>query len=418
MSGESYSCTGIHGAIYLAPDELRHCCQRFFVNNEMRGDVRIFKVSSDADLSVEKILHYKQDLYERINRGLDTPCRGCPSLLYDFWPPLDRLRIQHLSIEAHTFCNLKCSYCSDVYYGGKKPQYNILTLVKKLIEGGVCDPNISLVWGGGEPLLLDSFDEMFSVLTSTLRPSHNNVFTNAVVYNDTLEKYLKEGLASIVTSVDAGTHDVFKKIKNSNKFEQVFANLSRYHQLGGNRVTIKYVLLPENSSEEELTCFVHRVVSHELIHCIFQISTNFKNETLDSAMVYAAISLHKKLKNAGSKTIFYDEHLKKRISMMHASEWLGEAIAQQSLVVWGTGEHARHTLKNSVFLSRNKIEYFVDSDPNVFGKFFHGYEIRSPETLLDNHHKIFICSVSYYGKIYRTLLDMGISEERIVGDML
>ena len=35
---KSLSCPSLHHAVYLAPDELRHCCKRFFVNGKINLD--------------------------------------------------------------------------------------------------------------------------------------------------------------------------------------------------------------------------------------------------------------------------------------------------------------------------------------------------------------------------------------------
>ena len=39
-----YSCQDLQQSIYFGPRELRHCCQRFFVDGKMKGDVKILSV--------------------------------------------------------------------------------------------------------------------------------------------------------------------------------------------------------------------------------------------------------------------------------------------------------------------------------------------------------------------------------------
>ena len=60
-SKKTYSCTALHHSVYFAPNELRHCCKRFFVNGKMKGDVQIFPVKKDGDISVNKILKAKKN---------------------------------------------------------------------------------------------------------------------------------------------------------------------------------------------------------------------------------------------------------------------------------------------------------------------------------------------------------------------
>ena len=55
-----YSCEDLQGSVYLGPNVLRHCCQRFFVNGKMEGDVEIFKVNKGDDISVANIIKKKE----------------------------------------------------------------------------------------------------------------------------------------------------------------------------------------------------------------------------------------------------------------------------------------------------------------------------------------------------------------------
>ena len=69
---KTLSCPSLHHSVYMAPDELRHCCKRFFVKGKMKGDVRIFRVKNDEDINAEKILSAKRKLYNDINNGKKT----------------------------------------------------------------------------------------------------------------------------------------------------------------------------------------------------------------------------------------------------------------------------------------------------------------------------------------------------------
>jgi len=54
---KSWSCTDLQGSLFLAPDEIRTCCKRFFVNGEMRGDVRdVVRVQLGGDGAHQRVL--------------------------------------------------------------------------------------------------------------------------------------------------------------------------------------------------------------------------------------------------------------------------------------------------------------------------------------------------------------------------
>ena len=69
---KTYSCEDLRGSVYFAPNVLRHCCQRFFVNGEMRGDVEIIKVKSDKDIDYQRIQEEKKKIINNLNNNIPT----------------------------------------------------------------------------------------------------------------------------------------------------------------------------------------------------------------------------------------------------------------------------------------------------------------------------------------------------------
>ena len=39
-------CKDIEKSLYIAANEIRSCCQRFFHNGKMRGDAQLFKIEN------------------------------------------------------------------------------------------------------------------------------------------------------------------------------------------------------------------------------------------------------------------------------------------------------------------------------------------------------------------------------------
>jgi poly(ribitol-phosphate) beta-N-acetylglucosaminyltransferase len=415
---KTLSCDAIQGAVFAAPKVFRHCCKRFFVKNKMKGDVEIFKLTSDANISYEKIRESKKKLHKAINQGIETPCTGCPWLRRDVWKPLDKLEISHISIEHHTICNLKCIYCSKIYYGGRKAAYDIKRLFEKLSSNNAISKKLSLVWGGGEPILLKSFDDVFSTITDQYKPIHNNVFTNATIYSKTLEKYLGNHKATITTSIDAGNVETYKAIRGRDKFHTVFENLKKYHGAGGDNITIKYILMRENASEQELSAFAVKIKEYGLENCSFQISSNFKDEAITNEIAKAAFFLFNQLRIHGITMINFDDHLRPRINAKK------ELLVKQdtyhkddmpNIVIWGAGEYARRMLEESSFLKGKNIKFFVDSNSEKHGKMIKGFDIRPTKDILSEPNiSIFIASTTHYREIYNELKNFGIKVKNII----
>ena len=415
---KTLSCDALHHAIFAAPDVFRHCCKRFFVRGKMKGDVEIFNFTSDANISYEKIREGKIKLYENINQGRRTPCTGCPWLRKDVWAPLDKLEISHISIEHHTICNLRCIYCSEMYYGGGEAAYDVKHLFEELSINNAISKKLSIVWGGGEPILLKSFDDVFSTITDQYKPIHNNVFTNATIYSKTLEKYLRKNKASITTSIDAGSVEIYKAIRGRDKLHTVLENLKKYHEAGSDNVTIKYILIFENASEKELSAFIRKIKEYGLEKCSFQISSNFKDDAITDEIAKAAIVLFNQLKTLGTTMINFDDHLRPRINakkelLIGQDTYHKDDVS--NIVIWGAGEYARRMLEESSFLRDKNIKFFVDSNSEKHGKEINGFKIRPPKDILsESNISIFIASTIHYREIYNELTTMGILAKNII----
>ena len=436
MNSKKYSCTALQSSVYFAPDELRHCCKRFFFKGKMKGDVKIFKVKKKQKVVIDpkKIIDSKKKLIDQINNSKDeNPCTGCPHLIKDEWGNLDETKIKHISIEAHSVCQMKCTYCSEVYYGGKDTNYNLLGSIENLYSKNLIDKNVDLAWGGGEPVLLKDFDKIFPIITDKLKPFGNMIYSNAIKYNSNIEKYLKENKAKLTTSIDAGNVETFKKVRGVKAFNKVFSNLSKYYKSAKKNIIIKYILTRKNSDFKNLEGFINKIKEYNLVNCEFQISYDFKEKNIPKKHFYNAVNLYFELKKLSNNNCFFDYHLKPKIqnmlkkSISNKEEEIIELINNlesikklqgNKIIIWGAGDTGRELIKNSFFLKFKKltIDYFVDKfkfNSTMSNKF----EIKHPENILNNDKPILIASSAYNQEIYNEIISMGIKKERIIDNI-
>ena len=409
---KSWSCTDLHNSLYLAPNELRHCCTRFFKNGKMKGDIPLFKVKNSEDISIEKILDAKKRLHKIVNENKDSPCSGCPALKFDEWSKFNKLEVKHLSIESHSVCNLKCDYCGPIYYGGEKGNYNVQDVFNQLEGEKSFSNHISLVWGGGEPVLLENFNSIFENLTKKLKPYFNNVFTNAIVFNKTIAHFLEKGQATITTSIDAGTPETYRVVRGADTFYRVLKNLKRYHDLSHENVTIKYILQENNSSSHEVSSFVNEIKSHGLTGCSFQISTNYKNENMEEKILGSAKQMYDDLIKIGAHFINFDDHIRERVSYKIKDSHKPKDL--QNIIVWGTGVFAKTLIERNPIFDIKNISHFVDSNPERIGKMMFDIDIMAPESILMSDYPIFIASSTFFREIFNTLGKMGIDKRRVI----
>ena len=160
---------------------------------------------------------------------------------------------------------MRCEYCSDVYFGGKEPNYDVLAFIKQFVDQDRIAEDLQVSWGGGEPTIMRNFEQIVDYTTLQLNPRTQRFFSNAINYSEKIAQLLKENKASLTTSLDAGTSETFKKVRGVNQFEKVFTNIKRYYNASPENVVIKYIFTAEeNSSFEEIIEFKKQIFNRGL----------------------------------------------------------------------------------------------------------------------------------------------------------
>lgn len=431
---KSWSCVDLHHSVFLRPDEVRTCCKRFFVDGKMRGDVSLLKIATTgAAPDMEDILSAKQTLHNRINSGRESACDGCPFLAFREWGPLETLDVRYLSLEYHSVCNLKCTYCSDTYYGGKKAPYDIGHLIDSFLEHKVLDSRVDVVWGGGEPTIDKTFAPTINNIADRLPNATQRVLTNGVKYSNTVGELLAQGKVTVTTSVDAGTDDIYLVVHRGDRFRKVLETLKKYAGLNAERVTVKYIFTKANSAIEEISAFAKEVREYELTRCNFQISSDFREEAIALETAASMICLFGLLRAARCRLVFFDDLLRQRLYDIHCNSeqeivsmisdyGLGHVLADptshKSVAIWGAGWQARYLLEKTLFFKNVEVAFFVDSTPSKIGGRFLDRDVLEPSVLLKTDIPVVIAAVQGFPAIYDSFVNLGIDESRLIGELI
>ena len=428
------SCTYLQSALFIAPDDVRTCCQRFFVRGQLKGDVSL-NISPEAGaLTYEAVVEAKNKLVTGINDGTDDRCDGCPYLQDADWDPIDQESINLISFEHHSICNMKCTYCSDTYYGGIRPQFDIIQFVDSVER---VSPDLHIAWGGGEPTAIKDFERIFSSAQERFHPRTQRVFTNSLKFSPVVKEALDARRISITTSIDAGTARTFEQVRRSVGFTKVLAHLSEYSKNSPDLVTIKYIFTNQNHSSAELESFVHELERHDLLKCSFLLSTDYKLEKDIFKYLNNIMYLYFLLQERDAGALSLDDHifarLKKRgFSALNEAEAgagnsreIGSRIqryldrfAGSDVILWGTGEFARRLLGNSSFRQKFNVVEVVDPTKDRHGRDFGGFEICPVTDVTDSDMNIVIGSVNFYGEVFNELKRMNVDRSRIVPPFL
>ena len=246
MDREYLSCPWIESRLVFAVEKLLLCC----VTNHGKGCPQVCDFQG-GELPVDRILAFREEV-KAANRqdGCYSLCEGCGWLERRAWEP-QKHPFNHLTIAHFTECNLQCKYCY-VTQGGfhRNPArpYDIYPILEALIRRRLLSPRAYVFWGGGEPTLFEDFNRSFELLMNY--GAEQAVSTNATVVSKTLKEGLKRRKISLVCSVDAGTAETYRKIKNRDYFDRVWRNLREYAGTGG-RVDAKIIVMEENRHEIE-----------------------------------------------------------------------------------------------------------------------------------------------------------------------
>ncbi|WP_462150949.1 radical SAM protein [Pseudoalteromonas xiamenensis] len=383
----------------------------------------------EDNISISEINSAKSKLKIALNNGSKTDCDSCPFLEFKKWNKNNCNRITYLSLENHSVCNLKCTYCDEKYYGGVKSKYDLKELFNTNEGIEILEQCTTVVWGGGEPSLGRGFDEALPFITSKSPKAVHRILSNSVKFSNTIDTQLKKDNVKLVTSIDAGNAISFLQIRGKDKFNSVFENLSKYAASSAKNITIKYILRLDNSSIDEINDFIEKLSNYSnLKECNFQISCDFKYETLSTDLVIAAVLLFGFLMRAGYSSVFYDDLLRARLSNIDKKildevndriELLGlnELLANNSLdekfIIWGVGWQAKFIMNNTHFFKSNKIEFFVVDKEYKSSDFFLGIPVYEPDAILKCDYPIIIAASQNFESILTKLRILKVDEKRI-----
>jgi pyruvate-formate lyase-activating enzyme len=281
-----YSCPAIEGNLHIDHEALKVCCA---VHGgglpgptiaEYRGGV----------LPLERIFAFREQLKADNQRDARTPCKGCSLLVKARWP-----RSAHafhtVGIGHFSACNLACAYCqtttmnaADLAYL-RKPLFELYPIFESLIGAKLLAPDCSIGWGGGEPTILPEFDHLNDLLLDY--GARLKVHSNCVNYNRSIERALDVGRMTLICSLDAGTRETYRRMKQKDLFDKVCDNLAAYSAHGP--IIAKYIVMDDNRAEEELSRFVNLVRARGIKY--IHISRNMYSQRPDAKIIRAMARL-------------------------------------------------------------------------------------------------------------------------------
>lgn len=261
-----YLCFNDNRIVYCTVGNQSKCKQYAVLKENYNGE----------PINWEALLDRIEEDKESFRQGkIINSCENCFMLEDKDWEKeAPKRKFKYILFSNWYACNSACRYCwrdgkdfliEDVEKNSvinENDTYDIIPIVKDLIEKNLIAKDGLVDFAGGEPTMYYKFNEAVKLLTDA-KINKIIVHTNAIIYSKEIERAVSDGIAELLISVDAGTKEVHQKVKRVISFDRVWNNIERYCKSlkpeNKNKVRVKYVIVPDyNDSKEEILLWIKK----------------------------------------------------------------------------------------------------------------------------------------------------------------
>ena len=252
---EFTSCHWLMHGLSFENDHIEMCC---LCCHEGGGRVYIKEDYNGKDLTWDDIFELKQKFIDQNKNGeIDPRCKGCFNLVHRGWD--EDKYINYIHFNHWTHCNCDCTYCYtswDKANFQKKKHYKVMPMLKELFKKKLFRPDGEVTFAGGEPTILDEFEDIIKILLKNNVP-RITVHSSGIKYSKAIEKGIKEGKVNVCLSADAGSRDTYMAVKRVDKFDKLWENVEKYANAQPkdkkHLVETKLILIPDvNTNRGEI----------------------------------------------------------------------------------------------------------------------------------------------------------------------
>lgn len=281
------SCHSIEGEIFFNHlNKVGYCCML----TPNGGQPVLYQNYTGEPIDWEEFFKKRDEHIELMKEGKSLPaCDGCLWIKNANWDERKK-ELRYVLLNIWVKCNLYCIYCSnhtDTDVINNTKEYNIIPVLKDMIEKRIITENTKIDIAGGESTLDSRFNELLTLLIDN-GIKNININTNATIFSESIQKGINKGCVSIISSVDSGTGKKFKFIKKKNLWNKVWKNITSYSSVirseNHNKVRTKYIILPKvNDGKSELLKFILKSKKAKVSGIILNIDLNWLRHNNDDS---------------------------------------------------------------------------------------------------------------------------------------
>ena len=282
-------CKFLFTALNFEPTCISPCC------DIRRAGVPSFPFSGER-LDIDNYLRSVFNFFMELQNN-STPCEGCPELISTPDPLPNKLAvdliINSISVNHHRFfCNCRCKYC-DLWHpkhAAANPRpYAILPTLKQLVADKVVSAKPSISWGGGEPTILDEFEE--TCAWALENGFHQYVHTNALQCSSAVASILASGKGMVNVSLDSYDTASYRKVKGVDGWGAVMETLKTYIAASGSYrgVELKYIIFDDNNNLRDIQRFFTLCQNLGVTRVLYSLNfCEINTKTIAEKTLYAA----------------------------------------------------------------------------------------------------------------------------------
>lgn len=279
------SCIHLEHGITFFSNSVQICC---ISSHPGGGSIIEINNYNGESINWDEFFNKRNILRENARNG-NTPdkCSGCYYLKEQEWNPdnyIDEVLIGHF-----THCNCNCIYCyteKDKKFFNSNKTYNIYPVIKDMIDKKILSKNATITFGGGEPTILQEFEDLVYLLLN-YDVYNIRIHSDAIKYSPAIEKGLKLGKITLITSVDSSSKKLYEKIKQVPCYDKVWKNLAKYAKAKNGLIRTKYVLIPGvNDNLTEVKNWLQKTYDAGIKHIAFDVEDNWFKENRNKIPPY------------------------------------------------------------------------------------------------------------------------------------
>lgn len=260
MKNKSYYCEKLEQSLNILPDRIAFCCSC--------AEGCHIKINDVNNLNLDCIQNRRNEYISQMKKGIiPNECSGCyeykerprENFFKRFFEFNKNKKINYIILNHFKQCECNCVYCAQkILYPDINQKFEILPVIKELYKKGLIDKNyLKVEFQGGNVSMLKEFDVLIDEFNAN-RANEYVVLTNGIKELPALAKIQNTDNCMVSISLDCGTKETFKKIKNIDAFDRVAENIEKIMADTKFRVALKYIILENiNDNMEELSAFLN-----------------------------------------------------------------------------------------------------------------------------------------------------------------